>query len=162
MNTLNDVRSNQCGSIISAGTIGSEPEPIESRQFSSKDKLATAGVFGSGGKSKGNGTYPLTPQPPGSTVPPHPPTTDGDLVYGKSLQLKSINFTCNSQIQILFFEIVPNSVNGKFKIDNHEFLEEYKDHNSPIYQTIAREIEAGLMESLHDYKNVHVKVVDLT
>lgn len=66
---------------FSAGTIGSEPEPIESRQFSSKDKLATAGIFGSGGKS--NGTYPSTPQPPGSTVPPHPPTTDESIVFGK-------------------------------------------------------------------------------
>lgn len=78
---------------FSAGTIGSEPEPIESRQFSSKDKLATAGIFG--GKSKGNGTYPPTPQPPGSTVPPHPPTTDENLVYGKlskafSMHLKPI------------------------------------------------------------------------
>lgn len=43
-----------------------------------------------------------------------------------------------------------------------EFLEEYKDHNSPIYQTIAREIELGLMESMQDYKNIHIKVLNLT
>lgn len=53
-------------------------------------------------------------------------------------------------------------MNGKLKIENHEFLEEYKDHNSPIYQTIAREIEQGIMESLDDYENIHVKVLNLT
>lgn len=67
--------------LISARTIGSEPEPIESRQFSSKDKIATAGIFGSGGKS--NGTYAATPQSPGSTVPQHPPTTDESIMFGK-------------------------------------------------------------------------------
>lgn len=70
-------------SVILAGTIGSDPEPIESRQFSSKDKLATAGIFGSGSKDKQNDTYPSTPQPPGSTVPPLPPTTDENTIYGK-------------------------------------------------------------------------------
>lgn len=64
----------------------------------------------------------------------------------------------------LFSSSVPNSVNGRFKIENTEFLDEYRDHDSPIYQTIAREIEAGLLESLHDYKddNVHVKVLNLS
>lgn len=64
-----------------AGTIGNEPELIESR--SSKDKLATAGFFGRGSTSKQNDTYPATPQPPGSTVPPHPPTTDENVMFGK-------------------------------------------------------------------------------
>lgn len=74
-----------------AGTIGSEPEPIESRQFGSKDKLATAGIFGSGGKGKQNDTeYPSTPQPPGSTVPPHPPTTDENMIYGMLSDIFSI------------------------------------------------------------------------
>lgn len=69
---------------VSAGTIGSEPEPIESRQF--KDKLATAGVFGTGNKDKTNDTtYPLTPQPPGSTVSPHPPATDENIIFGEFL-----------------------------------------------------------------------------
>lgn len=53
-------------------------------------------------------------------------------------------------------------MNGRFKIENHEFNEEYKDHNSPIYQTIAREIEQGIMESLDEYQNIHVKVLNLT
>lgn len=53
-------------------------------------------------------------------------------------------------------------MNGRFKIENHEFIEEYKDHNSPIYQTIAREIEQGIVESLNEYKNIHVKVLNLT
>lgn len=66
-----------------AGTIGNEPELIESR--SSKDKLATAGFFGSGNKAKENDTYPATPQPPGSTVPPHPPTTDENIMFGRFL-----------------------------------------------------------------------------
>lgn len=57
---------------------------------------------------------------------------------------------------------VPNSADGRFKIENTEFLEEYKDHNSPIYHTIAGEIENGLMESMKDYKNVHVRVLNLT
>lgn len=57
---------------------------------------------------------------------------------------------------------VPNSMNGRFKIENHEFNEEYKDHSSPIYQTIAREIEEGIMESLNEYENIHVKVLNLT
>lgn len=57
---------------------------------------------------------------------------------------------------------MPNSANGKLKIDNTEFLEEYKDHNSPIYQTITREIEDGLMEAFKDYKTAHVKVLNLT
>lgn len=63
---------------------------------------------------------------------------------------------------LFFFSEVPNSMNGKFKIENHEFLPEYEDHNSPIYQTIAREIELGLMESLNEYQNIHVKVLNLT
>lgn len=58
--------------------------------------------------------------------------------------------------------IVPNSADGKLKIENTEFLEEYKDHDSPIYHTIAGEIENGLMESMKDYKNVHVRVLNLT
>ncbi|XP_055326468.1 uro-adherence factor A-like isoform X3 [Sitodiplosis mosellana] len=125
--------------LLATGTIGSEPEPIESRQFGTKDKLATAGIFGSGSKGKQNDTeYPTTPQPPGSTVPPHPPTTDENMIY------------------------VPNSADGKFKIENTEFLEEYKDHDSPIYHTIAGEIENGVMESMKDYKNVHVRVLNLT
>lgn len=68
----------------------------------------------------------------------------------------------NELVYFLFKFKVPNSMNGRFKIENHEFNEEYKDHNSPIYQTIAREIEQGIMESLNEYKNIHVKVLNLT
>lgn len=78
---------------ILAGTIGSEPEPIESRQFSSKDKLATAGIFGSGSKDKQNDTYPSTPQPPGSTVPPLPPTTDENTIFGKYFLFQLLSCT---------------------------------------------------------------------
>lgn len=65
----------------SGGVIGSEPEPIESRQFS-KDVNA-AGILGSGKKYNETKTnYSSTPQPPGSTVPPKPPTTDENMIYG--------------------------------------------------------------------------------
>lgn len=57
---------------------------------------------------------------------------------------------------------MPNSVDGQMKIVNTEFLEEYKDHDSHIYQTISREIEEGLMESMEEYSDVHVKVLNLT
>lgn len=91
--------------ICVAGTIGSEPEPIESRQFSSKDKLATAGIFGGGSKGKQNDTYPSTPQPPGSTVPSHLPTTDENMSYGRLINhLKSVpnyNHYSNLKCRIL-------------------------------------------------------------
>lgn len=63
------------------GTIVSEPEPIESRQFG-KDNVNAAGVFGSGGKRRQNDTYSSTPQPPGSTVSPDPPSTEEHIKYG--------------------------------------------------------------------------------
>lgn len=67
---------------------------------------------------------------------------------------------CDLRKKIRFL-LVPNSVDGKFKIEK-EFLTEYADHNSESYQTIVSEIELGLMESLQDYKSVHVKVYNLT
>lgn len=63
------------------GTIGSEPEPIESRQFG-KDNVNAAGVFGSGGNRRQNDTLSSTPQPPGSTVSPYPPSTEENMKYG--------------------------------------------------------------------------------
>lgn len=57
---------------------------------------------------------------------------------------------------------VPNSVDGKFKIVNSEFLDEFNDHDSAAYQTMAKDIEAGIMESLQDYKSALVKVFNLT
>lgn len=53
-------------------------------------------------------------------------------------------------------------MNGKLKIENMEFLEEYKDHNSFIYQTLTREIEEGIRESLHEYDDIKVKVLNLS
>lgn len=61
----------------------------------------------------------------------------------------------------MWFE-VSNSANGQFTIEHHEFLEAYKDHNSAPFKSIAREIESTLMESLQNYTNVHVKVLNLT
>lgn len=61
-----------------------------------------------------------------------------------------------------FVFAVPNALNGRLKIENMEFLEQYSDHNSAIYQTLAREIEEGVAESLNAYKDVHVKVLNLT
>lgn len=47
-----------------------------------------------------------------------------------------------------------------------EFLNEYRDHNSPIYKTIKRELEDGIKDALltnhqigHD---INVKVMNLT
>lgn len=47
-----------------------------------------------------------------------------------------------------------------------EFLNEYRDHNSPIYMTIKRELEDGIKDALlsndqtsHD---INVKVMNLT
>lgn len=65
------------------GAIGTEPEPIESRQFS-KDVNA-AGIGVGGGRKRNESAYPSTPQPPISTVPPVPPTTEDYLVYGMAI-----------------------------------------------------------------------------
>lgn len=53
-------------------------------------------------------------------------------------------------------------MDGKFKIVNSEFLDEYNDHNSDAYQNTVKDIEAGIMESLQDYKSALVKVFNLT
>lgn len=53
-------------------------------------------------------------------------------------------------------------MNGKLKIENMDFLDEYKDHSSFIYETLSREIEEGIKESLHEYSDVKVKVLDLS
>lgn len=57
---------------------------------------------------------------------------------------------------------VPNSMNGRLKIENVDFLEEHKDPNSFIYQTLSREIEEGIRESLHEYDDIKVKVMNLS
>lgn len=57
---------------------------------------------------------------------------------------------------------VPNTLNGRLKIDNTEFLDQYSDHNSFIYKTLTREIEEGIEESLADYNDAKVKVLNLT
>lgn len=61
----------------------------------------------------------------------------------------------------LSVQYVPNSLEGKIRITNVEYLEEYNDHQSPIYMTLTREIENGLKESLTD-KSLNVKVLNLT
>lgn len=57
-------------------------------------------------------------------------------------------------------------MDGKLTISNMEFLNEYRDHNSPIYMTIKRELEDGIKDALlsndqtsHD---INVKVMNLT
>lgn len=64
------------------GAIGTEPEPIESRQFSKDVNAAGIGV---GGRKRNESAYPSTPQPPISTVPPVPPSTEDYMVYGMNL-----------------------------------------------------------------------------
>lgn len=58
-------------------------------------------------------------------------------------------------------QFVPNSLEGKIRITNVEYLEEYNDHQSPIYKTITREIENDIKESLKD-TSLNVKVLNLT
>lgn len=53
-------------------------------------------------------------------------------------------------------------MNGRLKIENMEFLDQYSDHSSFIYQTLTREIEEGLGYSLADYNDAIVKVLNLT
>lgn len=57
---------------------------------------------------------------------------------------------------------VPNTIDGRFKIENSDFMDEYKDHDSPIYHEIVSDIESGIMESLQSFNNVHVKVFNLS
>lgn len=56
---------------------------------------------------------------------------------------------------------VPNSLEGKMRITNHEFLDEYADHDSPIYRVISREIENDIATSIND-DSVVVKVLNIT
>lgn len=71
-----------------AGVIGSEPEPepIES----TFESVNAAGVFGAGRKKVNRTEYPSSPEPPRSTVPPNPPTTDENLIYGKAFATVSV------------------------------------------------------------------------
>lgn len=41
-------------------------------------------------------------------------------------------------------------------------MEEYKDHDSPIYQEIVKHIESDIKESIKSFHNVHVKVLNLS
>lgn len=47
-----------------------------------------------------------------------------------------------------------------------EFLDEYRNHNSPIYMTIKRELEDGIKDALLSNHNIGhditVKVMNLT
>lgn len=65
-------------------------------------------------------------------------------------------------IIILLVFVVPNSLKGQLRIENGEYLEEYKDPNSFIYQTITREIGEGIKDALNEYSNVNVKILKLT
>lgn len=81
------------------------------------------------------------------------------MLYGE-LNLNKVN-DCNSMICFCPFS-VPNTLNGRLKIDNMEFLDKYRDHSSFIYRTLTREIEEGIKESLNSYKDANVKVLNLT
>lgn len=58
-------------------------------------------------------------------------------------------------------QFVPNSLEGMLRITNVEYLEEYNDHQSPIYKTITRDIENDIKESLTDTR-LNVKVMNLS
>lgn len=85
-------------------------------------------------------THPTSPEPPISTVPALPPTTDENIVY------------------------VPNTLEGQITLANLEFLDEYNDHKSPIYQGLTRLLEDDIKRALFPRSssdNVYVKVMNL-
>lgn len=55
-----------------------------------------------------------------------------------------------------------NSINGQLKIVNFEYLVDYDNHNNPLYQTVARELEEGIKESMAGRDDVVIKVLNLT
>lgn len=65
-----------------------------------------------------------------------------------------------------YFFSVPNSLEGQLKITNHEFINEYNDHNSPIYQRITTELMEGIKEVLSTTTDIvdeiNVKILNLT
>lgn len=87
-------------------------------------------------------TYPLSPEPPRSSVPPFPPSTEENIIY------------------------VPNTLEGQITLTNLEFLNEYNDHESPIYESLTRELEENIKDSLTsrnggDRDEIFVKVMNL-
>lgn len=62
-----------------AGVIGSKEEPIDSTLYNDNDVKA-AGVFGVGSRNN-QSDYPPSPEPPRSTVPANPPTTEENVIY---------------------------------------------------------------------------------
>lgn len=56
---------------------------------------------------------------------------------------------------------VPNALAGRLRITNLEYLNEYADHTTPLYQSITRELESDIKESLQD-DTVIVKVLNIT
>lgn len=136
--------------LAGSGKIFNEnPTPVESRQFAKDNQIATAGVFGSGSKdnsiprpqNKTTSTeYPSTMSPPGSTVPPVPPTTEENIVY------------------------VPNTLEGQITLTNLEFLDDYRDPNSSAYKVLAAELEEEIRDSLDvpgSRDEIFVKIMSL-
>lgn len=111
---------------------------MESRQFNDNSQVNSAGIFS--GNPITNATYPPSPEPPGTTVPPLPPITEENIVY------------------------VPNTLEGQITLSNFEYLEEYSDHNSPIYQSLASDLERDIKESLFPgfpSDEINVKVMSM-
>lgn len=122
---------------IIAGIIGEKEEPIDAPLYN-ENNVNAAGVFGAGGsRSRNNQSeYPLSPEPPRSTVPAHPPTTDENQIF------------------------VSNSLNGQFKIVNMEYKDDLSDHDGTAYLEMAKEVENGLKEAIGQ-DDVSVKVLNL-
>lgn len=123
---------------FTAGIIGEKEEPIDAPAYNEND-INAAGVFGAGGSSRNRNNqseYPLSPEPPRSTVPAHPPTTDENQIY------------------------VSNSLNGELRITNSEYRDEYNDHDGVAYKEITKELENGLKVAI-DREDVFVKVLNL-
>lgn len=120
--------------VISAGVIlANDPAPIESRHFNEKDVKA-AGIFASSSSS-------------------------GQPAAGTSTTTTPVSVPTQPIAAAQAY--VPNSLDGRLRIANVEFLEEYADHASPIYRTITRELESDIKESLDD-DSLNVKVLNLT
>lgn len=120
-----------------AGIIGEKEEPIDASLYTDND-IKSAGVFGSGGSRnrKNESLYPNSPEPPRSTVPAHPPTTDENQIF------------------------LSNSLNGQLKIVNQDYRDVYDDHSGEDYKEVVEQIEIGLKDAIKQ-DDATVKVLNL-
>lgn len=56
---------------------------------------------------------------------------------------------------------VNNSLEGQLKIENFEYLDEYSNESSPLFQAMAKDFEQKLVSSLADSRIIRVKVLKM-